>query len=90
MWILGPVFGRITDSYGPRLVMIPASMLCVFSLFMLSFSNLYTQIFVAQGLGFGLGAGGIFNTCLVATGQWFVKHRGLATGIVTCGSSLGE
>ncbi|KAL8699515.1 MAG: hypothetical protein Q9201_005966 [Fulgogasparrea decipioides] len=89
MWILGPVFGRVTDSYGPTPIMIPCSLLCIFSLCMLSLSTKYYQIFLSQGLGFGLGAGGIFTTCFVVSGQWFVKRRGLAVGIVTCGSSLG-
>lgn len=90
MWILGPVFGRVTDAYGPTPIMIPCSLLCVFSLCMLSLSTEYYQMFLSQGLGFGLGAGGIFTTCFVVSGQWFVKKRGLAMGIVTCGSSLGE
>ncbi|KAH2701057.1 hypothetical protein KXW03_004883 [Aspergillus fumigatus] len=89
IWAPGSLFGRIVDTYGPRPVMLPCIFLCLFSLCMTSLATEYYQIILAQGIGYGLGAGGIFTTCLVCVSQWFVKQRGLALGITVAGSSIG-
>jgi hypothetical protein len=57
---------------------------------MLSLSTQYYQIFLTQGVGFGIAASGLFCCATTSTGQWFHKRKALALGIVLAGSSTGD
>ncbi|KAA8647968.1 hypothetical protein EYZ11_005666 [Aspergillus tanneri] len=89
MWAPGPLYGHLIDTYGPAPVLYPCSFLCVFSLCMISLADQYHKFFLAQGSGFGIGYGGVFTVAMLCVCQWFIRRRRLATGIASCGSSLG-
>ncbi|KAJ7159022.1 major facilitator superfamily domain-containing protein [Mycena crocata] len=67
------------------------SLLLCFSLFMLSLckpEQLY-QIFLAQGLGAGIGAGTVYVPSVAVVSHYFQRRRALAMTIVASGSSFG-
>ncbi|TEB18981.1 MFS general substrate transporter [Coprinellus micaceus] len=67
------------------------SLLISFSLFMLSFTqpNRLYQVFLAQGIGFGLGSGLNFLPTVAIVSQHFNRRESLAMIIVVSGASLG-
>ncbi|KAH9206651.1 major facilitator superfamily domain-containing protein [Leptodontidium sp. 2 PMI_412] len=89
MWTGGVFFGRIVDTYGTRCITIPCTIGCTVSIVTLSFCSAYYQIFLVQGVGFGISAAGLFSCATTSVGQWFNKRKALALGIVLAGSSLG-
>ncbi|KAI1313465.1 hypothetical protein EDD11_002525 [Mortierella claussenii] len=54
-----------------------------------SFAKTLWQLYLTQGLMFGLGAGMALFTSVAIPVQWFDKKRGLASGITVAGSGLG-
>ncbi|KAI0653724.1 MFS general substrate transporter [Cubamyces menziesii] len=83
--------GSAFDSGYFHHVQICGSILLVFSIFMLSLvqQNQFYQVFLAQGLGIGLGVGLLFLPSLSIVSHHFRRRRALATGLVVSGASSG-
>ncbi len=58
----GGSVGRIFDAYGPRVIIIPGTVVLVFSTMMTSLSSKYYQYVLTQGILFGLGVGMMYVT----------------------------
>ena len=86
---LGPVIGRLNDTYGPRVLVAVGSFLHVFGLMMASLSTEYYQILLSQGVCSAIGVSAVFLPALACVSGWFSKRRGLAFGLLSTGSSLG-
>ncbi|EPQ56309.1 MFS general substrate transporter [Gloeophyllum trabeum ATCC 11539] len=54
-----------------------------------SFANAIWQLIILQGVIYGLAGGMIYIPIVFWLPQWFVKHRGLAGGLVMGGSGIG-
>jgi hypothetical protein len=89
MFLGGPVFGKVFDSYGPRYILIFGTFFHVFGLMMTSLSSQYYQFFLAQGVCSAIGASAIFYAGMGSISTWFFKKRATAFGLMASGSSLG-
>ncbi|KAJ7330316.1 MFS general substrate transporter [Mycena albidolilacea] len=87
----GLITGRLYDRGYFYHLMWGGGLLQCFSLFMLSFCKheQWYQIFLAQGLGVGIGAGTIYTSTVALISHYFQKRRALAMTIASAGTSLG-
>ncbi|KAI0824487.1 MFS general substrate transporter [Trametes gibbosa] len=72
-------------------VQIAGSLVLVLAIFLLSLvqPGQYYQVFLAQGLGIGLGVGLLFLPSLSIVSHHFRHRRALATGLVVSGAAAG-
>ncbi|EJF60629.1 monocarboxylate permease [Dichomitus squalens LYAD-421 SS1] len=87
----GPLTGRIFDAYGTSVLVPLGSVLCVFAMMMVSLTekdHAY-QLFLSQGVLFGLGIALMFNPSVAVVGHWFRRRRATAIGVVLSGGAVG-
>src|SRR6266513_241637 len=87
-WLV-PVEGWFVDKYGPRLVVLIGGILCglgwAINAEATSLNGYYLGMIVA-----GIGAGGVYGTCVGNALKWFPERRGLAAGITAAGFGAGS
>lgn len=89
MSVLGPFIGSVYDRYGPAVLVAVGSLMHVFGLMMASLATEYYQFMLAQAVCSAIGVAAVFVTAISAVSGWFDKHRGLAYGVLSTGSSIG-
>ncbi|KZS92132.1 MFS general substrate transporter [Sistotremastrum niveocremeum HHB9708] len=75
-----------------RMLLWASTALYVFCNFILSITqpHEFYQIFLAQGIGMGIAMGAMYGPTLALIGQHFrTRHRALALGVASTGSSIG-
>ena len=87
--LISPVATTTTRFYGTKVTLFIGVALESGSLIAASFATEIWQLFLSQGICFGLGMGFLFIGSVPIVPQWFTTRRGLASGIATCGSGIG-
>jgi MFS family permease len=87
--LLGIAGGRLTDKFGPRPVATVCGLFLGLGFFLMSRISTIGQLYLVFGVIIGVGMGGLWVPMISTVARWFVKRRGMMTGIVTSGMSLG-
>ncbi|MGE0826358.1 MAG: MFS transporter [Candidatus Binatia bacterium] len=87
---LGVVTGRLTDRWGPRIVITVGG--CLLSLGILLTSQVQTlwQMYLFFGLIAASGMSAAYVPCNSTVVRWFVERRGLALSLTSSGASFGN
>lgn len=86
---LGALSGQIADRFGSRRVIIFGVIVLSISLLLAGRVKTIWQIYAVYGLGIGIGIGFAYVPSMGVVQRWFVKRRGLASGIAVTGIGLG-
>ena len=87
-WLV-PIEGYLVDRFGPRIVVVVASLLVGMAWVMNSSASSLSAIYVAAVIG-GIGAGAVYGTCVGNALKWFPDRRGLAAGLTSMGFGAGS
>ena len=87
--LLNVAVGRLTDRFGPRMLVTLCGFLLGLGYLLMSQISTVWQLYLFYGVIIGAGVGGSFIALLSSVARWFVKRRGLMTGIVMAGVGVG-
>jgi len=84
-----PVEGYLVDRFGPRIVVVCASILVGTAWVLNSVADTLPLLYTAAIIG-GVGAGAVYGTCVGNSLKWFPDRRGLAAGLTAMGFGAGS
>src|SRR5450432_2844720 len=87
-WLV-PVEGYLVDRFGPRWIVVISGVLVGIAWSLNSIADSLPLLYFAAALG-GIGAGGVYGTCIGNAVKWFPGRRGLASGLTAAGFGAGS
>ena len=87
--VFGFPAGRLTDRWGPRIVITVGAVFLATALAGMALVTQLWQPYVLYGLVAALGMGTAYVPCNSTVVKWFSRRRGLAVGLASSGGSVG-
>jgi MFS family permease len=85
----GILQGRLSDRFGPRIIMTAGGVLLGAGYLLMSQVATVWHLYLFCSLLIGVGISGTDVVLLSTTARWFVKKRGMMTGIIKTGTGVG-
>ncbi|KAJ4386556.1 hypothetical protein N0V93_009454 [Gnomoniopsis smithogilvyi] len=89
VFFLGLYIGPTFDKYGPRWIVMGGTVAVVAGMMLMSISTELWHFILSFGIVTGLGCSLLFTPSFAAPGHFFMRRRGVATGIAATGGSIG-
>ena len=86
---LGILSGPLADRWGSRRLSVIGMLLVGLGLWFAGLARTLGEVYVAYGLGVGLGIGCSYVPAVGAVQRWFLKRRGFASGLAVSGIGVG-
>ncbi|MCD6567813.1 MAG: MFS transporter [Dehalococcoidia bacterium] len=83
------IIGRLNDRFGPRFVVTGCGLSLGLGYLLMSHISAIWELYLFYGVMVGLGLSGASAPLLSTISRWFVRRRGLMTGIVLAGVGTG-
>ena len=83
------ITGRVNDRFGPRVLLTVCGFLLGLGYLLMSQVGAIWQLYLFYGVIMAVGASGGFVPLISTLARWFVKRRGLMTGIAVSGTGVG-
>lgn len=86
---IGVISGPLADRWGARPLVIVGMLLVGLGFVLASAARTLLEVYLAYGLGVGLGVGCAYVPAVAVVQRWFVKRRGFASGLAVSGIGVG-
>lgn len=86
---LGVITGPMADRWGSKPLAVAGMLLVTAGLVLAGMATTLPQIYLAYGLGIGLGVGCSYVPAVGAVQRWFLRRRGFASGLAVSGIGIG-
>lgn len=86
---LGIVTGPMADRVGARRLAVAGMVLMALGLAAAGMARSLVEVYIAYGLGVGLGIGCSYVPAISAVQRWFARRRGFASGLAVSGIGVG-